>query len=56
VPLPVNGEVPLDFNLAYNPPCAFNEFATCPLPPRQNRLQLRIDAGERTYKGAHEKD
>jgi uncharacterized protein (DUF1684 family) len=53
VPLPVGGEVPLDFNLAYNPPCAFNEFATCPLPPRQNRLTLRIDAGERTYHGAH---
>ena len=53
VPLPVNGEVPVDFNLAYNPPCAFNEFATCPLPPRQNRLTLRIDAGERAYKSAH---
>jgi uncharacterized protein (DUF1684 family) len=56
VPLPADGEVPLDFNLAYNPPCAFNEFATCPLPPRQNRLQLRIDAGERTYEGAHAKN
>ena len=56
VPLPVAGEVPLDFNLAYNPPCAFNEFATCPLPPRQNRLTLRIDAGERTYYGAHAKN
>ncbi len=53
VPLPVNGEVPLDFNLAYNPPCVFNEFATCPLPPRQNRLKLKVDAGERTYQGAH---
>jgi uncharacterized protein (DUF1684 family) len=53
VPLPVNGEVPVDFNLAYNPPCAFNEFATCPLPPRQNRLTLRVDAGERAYKSAH---
>jgi uncharacterized protein (DUF1684 family) len=56
VPLPADGEVPLDFNLAYNPPCACNEFATCPLPPRQNRLQLRIDAGERAYEGAHAKD
>ena len=55
VPLPVEGVVPLDFNLAYNPPCAFNEFATCPLPPRQNRLKVRIDAGERTYQGAHAK-
>jgi uncharacterized protein (DUF1684 family) len=50
VPLPANGVVPVDFNLAYNPPCAFNEFATCPLPPRQNRLTLRVDAGERAYK------
>jgi uncharacterized protein (DUF1684 family) len=53
VPLPLDGVVPLDFNVAYNPPCAFNEFATCPLPPRQNRLKLRVDAGERTYQGAH---
>jgi uncharacterized protein (DUF1684 family) len=53
VPLPANGEVPVDFNKAYNPPCAFNEFATCPLPPRQNRLKLRVDAGERAYVGAH---
>lgn len=53
VPLPVDGEVPLDFNLAYNPPCVFNEFATCPLPPRQNRLKLRIDAGELSYRGDH---
>jgi uncharacterized protein len=49
VPLPQDGKVPLDFNKAYNPPCAFNEFATCPLPPRQNRLQLKIEAGERSY-------
>jgi uncharacterized protein (DUF1684 family) len=52
VPLPNNGTVPLDFNKAYNPPCAFNEFATCPLPPRQNRLKLRIEAGEKAYGGA----
>ncbi len=53
VPLPQQGEVPLDFNKAYNPPCAFNEFATCPLPPRQNRLKLKIEAGERAYQGGH---
>jgi hypothetical protein len=53
VPLPQGGEVPLDFNKAYNPPCAFNEFATCPLPPRQNRLSLRVEAGERVYRGSH---
>lgn len=49
VPLPVNGKVPLDFNKAYNPPCVFSDFATCPLPPWQNRLTLRITAGERRY-------
>jgi uncharacterized protein (DUF1684 family) len=53
VPLPVNGKVPLDFNKAYNPPCAFNDFATCPLPPQQNRLQLRVEAGEKKYMGGH---
>ncbi|MFN2442798.1 MAG: DUF1684 domain-containing protein [Thermoanaerobaculia bacterium] len=41
-----DGTTMLDFNRAYNPPCAFTEFATCPLPPRQNRLDLRITAGE----------
>ena len=45
-PLPKDGTVVLDFNKAYNPPCAFNDFATCPLPPRQNRLSVRIEAGE----------
>ena len=42
----------LDFNKAYNPPCALNDFATCPLPPPQNRLQLRVDAGELKYAAA----
>lgn len=51
VPLPVAGHVTLDFNRAYNPPCAFTEFATCPLPPRQNRLQLAVTAGEKKYLG-----
>ena len=37
----------LDFNKAYNPPCAFSEFTTCPLPPRQNILKTRIEAGEK---------
>ena len=41
--------VALDFNQAYNPPCAFTPFATCPLPPPENRLDLAIDAGEKTY-------
>ena len=42
----------LDFNKAYNPPCAFTEFATCLLPPAENRLELAIAAGEMTY-GTH---
>lgn len=37
----------LDFNKAYNPPCAFSEFTTCPLPPKQNVLKVRVDAGEK---------
>lgn len=43
------GRVVLDFNRAYNPPCAFTAFATCPLPPPENRLDLAITAGERRY-------
>jgi len=39
----------IDFNKAYNPPCAFTEFATCPLPPPQNRLSIAIPAGEKKY-------
>lgn len=39
----------IDFNKAYNPPCAFTEFATCPLPSVENRLPLRITAGEKKY-------
>ncbi len=45
--LPKEGKVVLDFNKAYNPPCAFTPYATCPLPPKQNRLPIRIEAGER---------
>jgi uncharacterized protein (DUF1684 family) len=41
------GPTILDFNRAYNPPCAFTPFATCPLPPEGNRLPMRIEAGER---------
>jgi uncharacterized protein (DUF1684 family) len=41
------GTTVVDFNLAYNPPCAFTEFSTCPLPPAANRLDLRIEAGEK---------
>jgi uncharacterized protein (DUF1684 family) len=51
-PLPAGDEVVLDFNLAFNPPCAFSAFATCPLTPPQNRLPVRISAGEKRYSGA----
>lgn len=43
---PINGQIVLDFNKAENPPCAFTQFATCPLPPPQNRLDIDIKAGE----------
>jgi uncharacterized protein (DUF1684 family) len=46
---PKDGKVVLDFNKAYNPPCAFTPYATCPLPPPENRLQVRIEAGEKKY-------
>jgi uncharacterized protein (DUF1684 family) len=44
-----NGSVILDFNKAINPPCAFTAYATCPLPPPQNRLALAVTAGEKKY-------
>jgi uncharacterized protein len=50
--MPRNGSVVLDFNKAYNPPCAFTPYATCPLPPPQNRMRVRIEAGELKY-GSH---
>jgi uncharacterized protein (DUF1684 family) len=42
-----SGRMIIDFNKAYSPPCAFTKFATCPLPPRQNRLPFAIEAGEK---------
>ena len=48
-PLPENGKVTLDFNRAQNPPCAYNAFATCPLPPPENRMPVRVEAGEKMY-------
>ena len=44
-----NGKVILDFNKAYNPPCAFTRYATCPLPPEQNYLHIKVTAGEKAY-------
>jgi len=49
-----DGKVVLDFNTAENPPCAFTPFATCPLPPKENRLTLAVTAGEKKYRGGHE--
>jgi uncharacterized protein (DUF1684 family) len=46
-----DGTTILDFNEAYNPPCAFNPFTTCPIPLQQNRLHARVLAGEKKYPG-----
>ena len=45
-----DGRVRIDFNRGENPPCAFTSFATCPLPPTANRLDLAVVAGEKVYK------
>ena len=47
------GQIAIDFNKAYNPPCAFTAFATCPLPPKQNVLPISIRAGEKNYDVGH---
>lgn len=46
-----NDRTVLDFNRAYNPPCTFTEFSTCPLPVPENRLDVRVTAGEKDYAG-----
>ena len=48
--MPKDGKVVVDFNRAYNPPCAYTDFATCPLPPAENRLPIRVEAGEKVYR------
>lgn len=50
-PLAKDGKLVLDFNEARNPPCAFTPYATCPLAPPENRLDVRITAGEKNYRG-----
>lgn len=52
-PVDSEGYTILDFNRAYNPPCAFTAFATCPLPPAENVLKLALTAGEKRYAGPH---
>ncbi len=49
--LPKDGRVEIDFNKAYNPPCVFTPYATCPLPPPENRLKVPVEAGEKMYAG-----
>jgi uncharacterized protein (DUF1684 family) len=51
--MPKDGKVVVDFNQAYNPPCAFTPYATCPLPPKQNWLPIRVEAGEKVFAGGH---
>ena len=57
-PPPKNGPngktVDLDFNKAYNPPCAYNPYTTCPLPLKENRLSIAIPAGDKRYKHGKE--
>lgn len=48
--MPRDGRIVLDFNRAYNPPCAFTPYATCPLAPPENRLGLAVRAGEKKYR------
>ena len=48
--MPQNGRIVVDFNEAYNPPCAYTDYATCPLPPPENRLPIRIESGEKVYR------
>lgn len=50
-PPDAKGMTLLDFNYAYNPPCAYTEFATCPIPPKSNRLPFAVHAGEKMPKG-----
>jgi uncharacterized protein (DUF1684 family) len=42
-----NGNTIIDFNKSFNPPCAFSAFASCPIPPRQNILPVKIESGEK---------
>jgi len=53
VQAPTEGDwIVIDFNRAYNPPCVFTAYATCPVPPEQNKLPIRVEAGEKMYHGA----
>ena len=54
--MPKDGMTVVDFNHSYNPPCVFTHYATCPLPPPENRLDLAVTAGEKMYRGAAHHD
>jgi uncharacterized protein (DUF1684 family) len=47
--MPEDGKLVVDFNKAYNPPCAYNNYSTCALPPQQNRMKIAVQAGEKKY-------
>ena len=47
--MPAHGRLTVDFNKAYNPPCAFNPYSTCPVPPQRNRMNLLVEAGEKDF-------
>jgi len=47
--MPKDGRLKLDFNKAYNPPCAFNPYSTCPIPPQRNRMDLLVQVGEKDF-------
>lgn len=47
--MPENGRLTVDFNKAYNPPCAFNPYSTCPIPPQRNRMDVPVPAGEKDF-------
>ncbi|MCF5922268.1 DUF1684 domain-containing protein, partial [Xanthomonas perforans] len=47
---PRDGQVILDFNLAENPPCALTPHVVCPIAPPENRLDVAVNAGEKTYR------
>jgi uncharacterized protein (DUF1684 family) len=48
-----SGQFLIDFNYAYNPYCAYNNKWSCPIPPQENRLKVRIEAGEKKYDETH---
>jgi hypothetical protein len=50
-PVQLDGTLVIDFNEAYNPPCVFTPYSTCPLPAPRNRLPIRVEAGEKMYGG-----